>query len=252
MGLRAVSFVFSFYQVRSITELVRHRQPPNPSKAMGKQTNIRLRCTVDNTIYYQWRDVDCIRTVPARVRQTAPTKKEASNFGVAVKYAAMSRSMFRKIVPVVSPGSSWVYSTDSAFRNWLRTAPLDNKEPVNGSPFFDGLSFNEAVDFRRVMQVPVHVSRGNNNSLVLQWPAFSPVASFKAPAGTQQIVVKYLAATLDMHQPGNYHEAKAGFTIPYTDTIIPAGTMLLENATASGKLALVALAIYYYKDDLKN
>ncbi|HEY8658795.1 MAG TPA: hypothetical protein VIL78_07145 [Hanamia sp.] len=219
---------------------------------MGKQTNIRLRCTVDNTIYYQWRDVDCIRTVPARVRQTAPTKKEASNFGVAVKYAAIARSMFRKIVPMVQPGRSWVYKTDSTFRNWLRTAPLGETGPANGIPFFDGLSFNEAVDFRRVMQVPVQISRGNNGSLVLQWPAFSPLATFKAPAGTHQVIVKYLAATLDMQQPGNYHEAKAGFTIPYTDTTIPAGTMLLENATAPGNLALVAMAIYYYKDDLKN
>jgi len=51
---------------------------------MGKQKNIRLRCTVENIIYYQWKDIDCMRMVPPKVRQTDSTKKEASNFGVAV------------------------------------------------------------------------------------------------------------------------------------------------------------------------
>jgi len=235
-----------------MTDLIQHRLPPTPLKAMGKQTNIRLRCTVENTIYYQWRHIDCIRTVPARVRQTAPTKKEASNFGVAIKYAAVARSMFRKIMPALPPGRSLVYKTDGAFRNWLRTAPLDETAPVNGIPFFDGLSFNEAVDFRRVMAVPVTISRGDNGSLTVQWPAFNPVSDCKAPSGTRLLVVKYLAASINMQQPGQHHVVKREFTILYVDTMIPAGKVRLENVTAPGNITLVAMAIYYYKDDLKS
>jgi hypothetical protein len=219
---------------------------------MGKQKNIRLRCTVDNIIYYQWKDIDCMRMVPPKVRQTDSTKKEASNFGVAVKYAAAARGMFRKIVEELSPGRSFIQTTDGAFRNWLRSGSLDNNTPIDGIPFFDGLSFNDAIDFRRLMQVPVQINRGTNNSLQLQWPGFNPLASFKAPTGTAEIVVKYLAATLDMRQHGVYHDVKTEFTIPYTDITIPPGNLALVNVTAPGNLALVATAIYYYKSQLKN
>ena len=219
---------------------------------MGKQKNIRLRCTVENIIYYQWKDIDCMRTVPPRVRQTDPTKKEASNFGVAVKYAAVARSMFRKIVEELPPGRSVIHTTDGAFRNWLRTAPLDDNTPIDGISFFDGLSLNDTIDFRRLMQVPVHISRGDNGSLQLQWPGFNPLTSFKAPTGTVQITIKYLAATIDMRQPGLYHDVKTEFSVPYIDTTLPAGKIMMENVTAPGSLVLVAIAMYYYRDNLKN
>src|SRR6185312_3286516 len=129
---------------------------------MGKQTNIRLRGTVENIIYYQWKGIHCIRTVPARVRQTTNTKKEASNFGSAVKTSAAARALFREILQRLPPSRPLIYKMDGALRKWLQTAPLDERDPVNDIPFFDGLSFNEAVDFRRVMAVPVTISRGDN------------------------------------------------------------------------------------------
>ncbi len=82
-----------------MAELARSKPPANREKRMGKQTNIKLRGTVENTIYYQWRDIHCIRTVPARVRQTKATKKAATNFGIAVKSSAVVRSMFSKLMP---------------------------------------------------------------------------------------------------------------------------------------------------------
>src|SRR5665213_1153418 len=109
---------------------------------MGKQTNIKLRGTVENIIYYQWKGIHCIRTVPARVRQTKATKKAATDFGMAVKSSAVARSMFSKLMPQQPAGRSVIYKVDGAFRQWLQGNPLKDPAPVNEIPFFDGISFN--------------------------------------------------------------------------------------------------------------
>src|SRR5665213_3254549 len=80
---------------------------------MGKQTNIKLRGTVENIIYYQWKGIHCIRTVPARVRQTKATKKAATDFGMAVKSSAVARSMFSKLMPQQPAGRSVIYKAVS-------------------------------------------------------------------------------------------------------------------------------------------
>ena len=219
---------------------------------MGKQTNIRLRGTVKNIIYYQWKGIDCIRTVPARVRQTAPTKQVAKNFGVAVRNAAVARSLFRKILHVLPPGRALIHITDGAFRKWLHTNPLDEKAEADGISFFNGLSFNEESNFDKIIQAKVSVNRGLNGEVLIQWPECNPVNDVKAPTGTAHIVIKYLAATIDMQQPGVYHATETEYSFPYKNEAIPAKEMILENVTAPGNLALVAMAIWYYKDDTQS
>lgn len=216
---------------------------------MGKQTNIKLRGTVKNIIYYQWKGIDCIRTVPARVRQTAPTKKVAKNFGVAVMNAAVARSLFRKILHIMPPGRALIYITDGAFRKWLHTNPLDEKVTTDDIPFFNGLSFNEEANFDRIIQAKVSIKRGLNGEVMIQWPACNPINDVKAPTGTVHIVIKYLAATIDMQQPGVYHATETEFSFPYKNETIPAKEMILKNVTAPRTLALVAMTIWYYKDN---
>ena len=102
---------------------------------MGKQTNIKLRGTVENIIYYQWKGIHCMRTVPEKVRQTSNTKKAASVFGMAVRSAATMRAMLRPVLP--DPASRpMMYDLDGAFREWLHTEPLKSSEPADRLPSF--------------------------------------------------------------------------------------------------------------------
>ena len=218
---------------------------------MGIQKNIKLRCTVENIIYYQWKGIDCIRTVPAQVRQTKATKKSATNFGVAVKSSAVVRSLFRKLMPVEPPARTLIYETDGAFRKWLQGNPLSNAAPVDGIPFFDGLSFNEAVNFQGIVQMKVRITRSADNALLIRWPEFNPVAVIKAPSGTAQVIIRYMVATLDMNPKNEPYCTETNFTIPYVDEVMPAQEILVQNATGPECLALLAMSARYYKDELK-
>jgi hypothetical protein len=240
-----------FWPSPSMTDLARTKQPENSQETMGIQTNIKLRGTVENTIYYQWRDIHCMRAVPAKVRQTKPTKKAAKDFGIAVKSSAVVRSLLRPLMPEPADRSI-IYKTDDAFRKWLKENPPGNTEPVNEITYFNGLSFNDNSSIQKILQVKVTIGRGMEGSLLLQWPAFNPVTAIKAPAGTSQVVVQYIAATLNMKQPGQPQCAAANFIIPYADEVLPAKEILFENITGARNLVLVGMAIRYYKDDRQN
>jgi hypothetical protein len=217
---------------------------------MGKQTNIKLRGTVENTIYYQWKGIHCIRTAPARVRQTAPTKKAAANFGIAVRTSAVVRSLFRKLLPETA-SRSVIYKTDAVFRKWLQTNPLD-KEPVNDIEFFDGFSFNDAANLKKILKKEVSAERSEDGSLLLKLPALNPVEDIDAPAGTCQVVLQVIAATVDMKKPGMHCSTGANIVIQYNDTPLPAQEILFANATKAGCIALVATGIRFYKDNIQS
>lgn len=53
--------------------------------------------------------------------------------------------------------------------------------------------------------------------------------------------------------PAAQHQcSETVFTIPYTDGMIPAKEMLFENATGIKCIALVGMAVRYFKDDLQS
>lgn len=235
-----------------MTDLGRMKQPENSQETMGIQTNIKLRGTVGNIIYYQWKGIHCIRTVPAKVRQTKPTKKAATDFGIAVKSSAVVRALFRGLMPEIPANRSVIYKMDGAFRKWLKGNPLKNTEPADGISFFDDLSFNDDIELKKVLQLKVTISRSVNGGLLLQWPAFNPVAAIKAPTGTRQIVITYIVATIRMNGVDGHQCAETNFTIPYVDGMIPEREIQFENVTAFKSLALIGMAICFYKDNLQS
>jgi hypothetical protein len=218
---------------------------------MGKQGDIKLRGTMENIIYYQWKGIHCMRTVPEKVRQTKPTKKAASDFGLAVKSAAVVRAALRPLMPQVPADRSIIYSTDNAFRKWLQTNPLNDDNEADGILFFDWVSFNEEVNFKTIVQPKITIARGSEGSLLINWPECNPVNFLRAPNLTVQAVVRYVAVTIGMTGKNEPHCSEAQLAIPYIDQVLPATEILLENVTATKCLALLGMSVSYYKDELQ-
>ena len=219
---------------------------------MGKQTDIKLRGRVENIIYYQWKGIHCIRTVPARVRQTKSTKKAASNFGIAVKSSAAVRSLFKNLMPEIPADRSVIYATDAAFRKWLQGNPLDSGEKTGGIIFFNELSFNDHARATRQFNFDVAITRGGSTDVLIHWPSFNPVHDVQAPAGTSQVAINYVMATLNMSGPVTARPVEASFVIPYRDETIPAKEILLPNVTGEKCLALLGMSIRYYRHNLQG
>ena len=219
---------------------------------MGKQTNIKLRGTVENIIYYQWKGIHCIRTVPARVRQTKPTKKAASDFGLAVKCSASLRSSFKYLFPEIPAVRPLIYAMDGAYRKWLQINPLDDEEKIDHINLFNELSFNEKVTISKVLNVNILVSRGNNGDVIINWPAFVPINTIKAPEGTIHIIINYVMVTQDLKVPVTCQSLETKLEIPYNGETIPAKEILLPNVTGRKLLAILGMSIRFYKQGWRS
>ncbi len=212
---------------------------------MGKQRDIKLRGTVDNVIYYQWRNIHCMRSVPARVRQSSNTKIAATQFGLAVKTAAALRAMLKPVLP--DPTNNAIrYELDGAFRKWLHTDPLEKTEQETGIPFFEDFSFNKSATLGRLFRV-VKVNRAIDDSLLIQMPAFNPLRDVSAPKETSSLQLQFTAATLsfDDQVPGKC--VSIDWRIPYEDKIVPLHEVILPGLTAPRSLALMVMGIRYYR-----
>lgn len=212
---------------------------------MGKQGDIKLRGTVDNVIYYQWRDIHCMRTVPARVRQSDNTKVAASKFGLAVKSAAIIRSMLKPVLPDPANNATR-YELDGAFRKWLHTDPLEKGEPENNISFFEDFSFNKAATLGKLFRM-VNVSRVNEQGLLLQLPAFNPVRDVPAPKETSSLQLQFTAATLSFDDQVPNKCICTDWHIPYEDKIVPLHEIILPGLTVPQSLALMVMGIRYYR-----
>ena len=212
---------------------------------MGKQTNIKLRGTVGNTIYYQWKGIHCTRTVPARVRQTGNTRKAASLFGVAVKSAAAVRALLKPVLTGATDRSV-IYGLDIAFRKWLHTNPKEYTEPAESLPAFDAFSFNKKATPGKLYRI-VSVSRATGNDLLIKLPGLNPALDLAAPDDTRHLGIQFMAVVLEVDRPGEAKAIRATITIPYEDATMPAQEILLPGVTGLECLALVAMAVRYYK-----
>lgn len=214
---------------------------------MGKQTNIKLRGRVENLIFYQWKGIHCIRTVPARVRQTENTKKIASQFGLAVKSAAKVRLLVKPLLPGPADRAV-IYALDGAFRKWLHTNPLNDTAPADVMPAFETFSFNKEARPGKLFRL-VNVTRAGGHDISICLPAFNPARDVTAPAGTRHLGVEFMAVIIPFNGSKQADCAGANIAIPYTDVPVPAQQIQLADITSVESLVLIIMTMKYYKDE---
>src|SRR5215470_17450232 len=103
---------------------------------MAKQDGVFTNGRVGNLIYYRWRGIPCVRTVPDRVRQTKATRQSAKVFGRAVELSKGIRSFLSPCLPNYK-GKEVMYTMNAALLSWLR------QEKPEEHISFVGLEFNE-------------------------------------------------------------------------------------------------------------
>jgi len=211
---------------------------------MGKQRNIRLRATVGNVIYYQWKGIDCIRTVPVRVRQTANTKKAASLFGIAVKSAAKMRGLLCPLLPGPSDRGI-IYELDNAFRKWLHTRPQEKDEQEDNLSFFQLFSFNRKAVVPKVFK-EVRTNRGEGGTVEIIIPPFNPLKDITAPAGTARIAIKLMAVILPFRDGKEAYTLQNAVSCIYEDKLLPQQLFTFPQVTNAKTLVILAMALQFY------
>ena len=212
---------------------------------MAQQNNIKLRGTAGNVIYYQWKDIHCMRSKPTGVLQSGPTKKAAGIFGQASRCSAVLRAFLKPVLP--EPGNrSIIHATDAAFRNWFTNeAPQNNPHPIEAAAFSQ-LSLNSEVSLKHIYRVPGQLNITADGKLQMQLPVFDPAAGILAARGTSEIILQLMAVGLPLQDLTTATAVETAISIPYNQGMQPALNIPLNLQTAPGQLSLVAMALQFF------
>ena len=76
--------------------------------------------TVENLIYYKWRDIYAVRTKPTKVKQTKASIEQSKLFGIAAHTGAVLRNVLKPALPDAKD-LVMMRRFEQAIVSWLRT-----------------------------------------------------------------------------------------------------------------------------------
>jgi hypothetical protein len=200
---------------------------------------------VANVVGYQSYGKQRLRSLPARIHQTLATRQSGRLFGRASGIGAAIRHRLVQIIPYPSDIKMQTRLTSSIYK-WLKentaTVPFDSDH----LPFIEGYQFTDdgytlSQRFRLNMQT-AHPVEG---LVQIHVPAFVPVQSITAPAGTISLECHVAAVNCSMDDPGKSEYSATAFTFSYNDQLVDAQTISLKLPTPPGSLLITVASLKY-------
>jgi hypothetical protein len=177
---------------------------------------------VGPVVFFSLGDKNHTRSVPKKFRQTKPTKKAASVFGHASTIGAALR-------PALLEGLSLAPSNDiqtrfvAAIAEWLRAKEINQHNLKEIVLALSDFQFNKTGgEFNTRWKLPWDIQIPDEDSLQIDMPAFIPVQSIAAPAGTVSIDCMIAAAACEVGSKTFCGSAKFSFRFEQDQKEIPA------------------------------
>ncbi len=211
---------------------------------MGKQKGLYVHGKQGNVLYYSWKEIPCMRIIPANVYQSPVVVAHKNANGLSTTMGASFRKLLADVIPY--PKSMQMQTAVRlALLKWLKAGPATSQPPA-AIPFISGLSFNEASLLRHCLRVPLTISAAVPNEITVLIPQMIPVTAFNAPPQTVQIQLKLAAACCNIKTGKALGSSTHGIAIPYDATGIPAQMISLPLEMPGDSLTMVAAALEYY------
>jgi hypothetical protein len=207
---------------------------------MAKQTGTAITGTFGSDIYYQWKDIYCVRSKGNTGRQAPVAKKQASLLGKASAVSAKLRAALKPLI--ADPASrATMYRFNNAMQRWLRIEQVNIPGPINELPFISGFSFNE--NNGNDLQVAMPVSRTADGQIALQIPAFDSPNPVSPLPFNGQIRLHIIAASCRLDDPSDTRSYETVLDISYTGIPIPAQELVLPLQALPGYITVTGLSV---------
>ena len=139
-----------------------------------------------------------------------------------------------------------------AIARWLGINNTGGLPPQTGLSFISGFSFNEATGISERWKLPVTVTKGDDQLLQLQIPAFTPTQVITASAHITTIECRIIAASCNLESPTNQGSFSTILSIPYTGVPIPALLLPMPLPAAAGYLVVTVVSFTYQLQNEKK
>ena len=211
---------------------------------MARQGNMKFIGTVDNLIFYTWKEIPCIRTKPTHVKQTIATVEQSKLFGIASHTGAVLRRLLKPVLPNADD-KPMMRRFEQAIVQWLRTGAVNHNGRQTNMPFIIGFEFNEASPLHNRLKQTVTVDVNATNTISVNIPTLQPVQDITAPANTTAVLFTISAATCSLLTDDIADIVTKEMAIAYNDIELPAQKVELPVTVDPGTLTVVLLGLRY-------
>jgi hypothetical protein len=211
---------------------------------MPSQINLQITGRIRNHVFYKIGDKYYARSVPGKVKQTKATKKRATQFGKASRAGKCLRQQLLPVIPFPADNKMQTRLVSVIFQ-WLKPTPDSLPQPCDPVPYVSTYQFTEGYTVAERWKVNLAVSCSSPGTLELKVPAFVPLKSISAPAGTVFVKCTIAVASCNVENGIGTGGFSTSILYDYNDEEVPEQTVSLPIPTPVGSLIVTAIFLEY-------
>src|SRR5665647_297479 len=123
---------------------------------MGKQQGLYVEGKQSNILYYSWKGIPCMRTIPEEVYQSPLVVAHKNANGLSTVMGGSFRKLLTEVIPYPQ-NRQMQTAVRLALLKWLKRGPMPSQPPA-AIPFISKISFNEEAILPNCLRVPLTVS----------------------------------------------------------------------------------------------
>ena len=212
---------------------------------MGRQSNIKLKGTVENIIYYETGGDYRMRSKPVEVNQSPASIASSHLFGQASKLEKAFRNMMGPAMPFKDD-----FEQQGRFRGainqWLHSSTGKSATTVIRPLNTTWYEFNEDSLLAERLQLQISIHSVDKKRIVLTIPAFQPQQSIVAPAHTKKISFTIAAASCKYDNISQQDHSSTELEFPYSNNLVAAQQVILPLRVLPGTVTAIAVRMEYY------
>jgi hypothetical protein len=213
---------------------------------MARQHNSQLVGTVNNLIFYKFREHYCMRLKPGYVRRTKASVKSGLNFGKASRIGRQIRDVIYPINPCNSDKTMICRFTGALNKmiSWKEKQDPASPYLKKGLLFVSEFQFNEQADMPLAIQPAVKFT--GSGLMEIQLSPFVSAETLHAPFYTDHIVFKMIVSSTSLTEMKTEKVGMTEIKIPYNHEIFQPSAITMTVSKNQERLILMVLAIEYF------
>ncbi len=216
---------------------------------MPSKMDVQITGRIGNLIFYKRGDQYCMRTSPKHIKQTAATKKRATEFGKASQAGGHLRRQLRPVIPFPSDIKMQTRLVSDVYK-WMSSPFYKPGVSVDPVLFLNEFQFTECYPVTTRWRIPFVCTNPAAGLIQIKIPAFVPEVSLEAPAKTIYVECKIASGGCDIQKGLATGCAFTSFKIDYNKQEVPEQTISFSIPTNPGSLIVTGISLEYFL--LKN
>src|SRR6185369_275712 len=181
---------------------------------MARQQTIFVTGKINNLVFYKWKDLHCVRSMPLRVKQTKATKQSAKDFGRAAKLSRILRNAFSPLLPDYK-NRKMTYRLNASLLHWLR-----QKKSLKNISFI-GFEFDRESELSSHCRQPFATSFSEKGKIIVTIPRLSIPQDILAPPDTKLLRLRIVAAGCSFDDLGITDHCSTIVELPFENGVMP-------------------------------